>query len=61
VRRARPCAGEADDLRRAKIVNNGIGLDIIGKKGAELKPFHEGRFGDLVSDNAGGLKASTPF
>ncbi len=60
MRRARPCAGEADDLR-AKIVNNGIGLDIIGKKGAELKLFYEGRFGDLVSDNAGGLKASIPF
>jgi hypothetical protein len=43
------------------VVNNGIGLDIIGKKGAELKLFYEGRFGDLVSDNAGGVKASIPF
>jgi hypothetical protein len=37
------------------------GLDLIGPRGAELKLFYEGRFGDLVSDNAGGVKASVPF
>jgi outer membrane autotransporter protein len=50
-------ATKTDDV----VADVGAGLDIIGKKGAELKLFYEGRFGDLVSDNAGGVKASIPF
>jgi hypothetical protein len=50
-------ATHTDDV----VADIGAGLDVIGKKGAELKLFYEGRFGDLVSDNAGGLKASIPF
>jgi hypothetical protein len=50
-------ATHTDDV----VADIGAGIDIIGRKGAELKLFYEGRFGDLVSDNAGGLKASIPF
>jgi hypothetical protein len=39
----------------------GAGLDFIGPKGADLTLFYEGRFGDLVRYNAGGLKASLKF
>ena len=39
----------------------GAGLDWIGHGGTELKLFYEGRIGDLVSEQSGGVKASVPF
>ncbi len=36
-------------------------VSISSDGGAEFKLFYEGRFGNLASDNAGGLKASVPF
>lgn len=50
-------AAKTDDV----VADVGAGLDFIGRRGAEFKLFYEGRFGNLASDNAGGLKASVPF
>ena len=41
--------------------NVGAGVDVIDGRGRELKLFYEGRFGDLVEEHAGGVKASLPF
>jgi uncharacterized protein with beta-barrel porin domain len=43
------------------VADVGAGLDLIGRGGTELKLFYEGRIGDLVSEQSGGLKASVPF
>ena len=43
------------------VANVGAGIDLIGPRGAELKLFYEGSFGDIVSDQSGGIKASVPF
>jgi hypothetical protein len=48
---------DTDDV----VGNVGAGIDLIGPRGAELKLFYEGRFGDLVSEQSGGIKASLPF
>jgi hypothetical protein len=37
------------------------GAELIGPRGAALKFFYEGRFGDLVSEQSDGIKASLPF
>ena len=37
------------------------GADIIAAGGAELKLFYDGRFGERVEENSGGVKASLPF
>lgn len=39
----------------------GAGLDVIGTEGASFRLYYEGRFGDLVEQHAGGIKASLPF
>ncbi len=41
--------------------NVGAGVDVIDGRGRELELFYEGRFGDLVEEHAGGIKASLPF
>jgi uncharacterized protein with beta-barrel porin domain len=41
--------------------NVGAGVDVIDRRGRELKLFYEGRFGDLVADHTGSIKASLPF
>ena len=43
------------------VADVGAGLDWIGRGGTELKLFYEGRIGDLVSEQSGGVKASVPF
>jgi Autotransporter beta-domain len=43
------------------VADVGAGLDWIGPAGTELKLLYEGRLGDLVSEQSGGLKASVPF
>ena len=50
-------ATATDDL----VGNVGAGIDVIDGRGRELKLFYEGRFGDLVEEHAGGVKASLPF
>jgi len=41
--------------------NVGAGVDVIDRRGRELKLFYEGRFGDLVEEHAGGVKGTLPF
>jgi uncharacterized protein with beta-barrel porin domain len=61
--------GTPDGVGPFRIVTNtdnvvgdvGAGVDLIGPRGAELKLYYEGRFGDLVSEQGSGLKASLPF
>jgi uncharacterized protein with beta-barrel porin domain len=39
----------------------GAGLDVIGARGASLRLYYDGRFGDTVEEHAGGIKATLPF
>ena len=41
--------------------NVGIGMDVIGVEGASFRLYYEGRFGDTVTDHAGGIKGSWNF
>jgi uncharacterized protein with beta-barrel porin domain len=50
-------ATKTDDV----VADVGAGLDWIEPGGAELRLFYEGRLGDLVSEQSGGIKASLPF
>lgn len=50
-------ATQTDDV----VADVGAGLDWIGRGGTDLKLFCEGRIGDLVSEQSGGVKASVPF
>jgi uncharacterized protein with beta-barrel porin domain len=43
------------------VANLSAGIDLIATGGAELKLFYDGRFGDLVEEQSGGIKASLPF
>jgi outer membrane autotransporter protein len=43
------------------IGNVGAGIDVIGSRGASLRLYYEGRFGDTVEQHGGGLKATLPF
>jgi hypothetical protein len=43
------------------VADVGAGIDVINTGGAEFKLFYEGRFGDLVEEQSGGVKASVPF
>jgi len=50
-------ATSTDDV----LANVGAGVDVIGSEGASFRIYYEGRFGDLVEQHAGGIKASLPF
>jgi len=36
-------------------------MDVIGVGGTSFRLYYEGRFGDTVTDHAGGIKASWNF
>ena len=50
-------ATSTDDV----LANIGAGVDVIGVRGASLRLYYDGRFGDTVAEHAGGIKASLPF
>ncbi|MGH8723139.1 MAG: autotransporter outer membrane beta-barrel domain-containing protein, partial [Burkholderiales bacterium] len=50
-------ASATDDV----LANIGAGVDVIGVEGASFRLYYEGRFGDLVEQHAGGIKATLPF
>jgi hypothetical protein len=35
--------------------------EFLGVRGASLKVFYDGRFGDTIEEHAAGAKASVPF
>jgi outer membrane autotransporter protein len=37
------------------------GVDVIGARGASLRLYYDGRFGDTVEEHAGGIKGTLPF
>jgi hypothetical protein len=37
------------------------GVEVLDLRGASVKLFYDGRFGDTIQENAGGAKASVPF
>jgi uncharacterized protein with beta-barrel porin domain len=45
----------------AVVSNVSTGVDFIAADGAELKLFYDGRFGDLVTEESGGVKVSLTF
>ena len=50
-------ATETDDV----VADFSAGLDVISVDGASLRLYYDGRFGDLIEEHAGGIKASLPF
>lgn len=50
-------ATSTDDV----VGNVGIGMDVIGVEGTSFRLYYEGRFGDTVTDHAGGIKGSWNF
>ena len=50
-------ATKTDDV----VADVSAGIDLISMSGAELKLFYDGRFGDLIEEESGGVKASLPF
>ena len=37
------------------------GVEVLNLRGASLKLFYDGRFGDTLQENAAGAKATLPF
>ena len=37
------------------------GVEVLWGRGASLKLFYDGRFGETIEENAGGAKATVPF
>jgi hypothetical protein len=50
-------ATNTDDV----VADVSAGVDVIGSRGASLRLYYDGRFGDTVEKHAGGIKASLPF
>jgi len=50
-------ATETDDV----VADVSAGIDVIGSGGASFRLYYDGRFGDLIEEHAGGIKASLPF
>jgi len=37
------------------------GVDVIGVEGASFRLYYDGRFGETVTENEGGIKGTLPF
>ena len=37
------------------------GVEVLDLRGASVKLFYDGRFGDTIQENAAGAKATVPF
>ena len=43
------------------VANVSAGVEVLDLRGASLKLFYDGRFGDTIQESAAGAKASVPF